>query len=232
MRYWPDFFSSENWDFTGFGGRNFYRQHLRNFYLRTSEIRDFGQKLGEKSRFWLWDLLPVEISTGLKFLFFEKYGVSASFCTSNQVRSRKTRKSRFRQSWWISKKYGRNPKLKKRRPKQAREGRGYNICIKIWTVGPNDLIFFPSENWAQTGFGGRNFYRQHPRNFYRMTVEIRDFGRFGGEISRSRHWILLPPEISTGPKCLKIEKYGISASFCTLNQYRSPKTRKSRTRQS
>ena len=25
------------------------------------------------------------------------------------------------------------------------------------------------------------------------------------------------PEISTGPKFLKIEKYGISASFCTFN---------------
>ena len=55
---------------------------------------------------------------------------------------------------------------------------------------------------------------------------------FGGEISIFRLQILLPVEISTGPKFLKIEKYGISVPFCTLNQYRNPKTRKSRARQS
>ena len=43
---------------------------------------------------------------------------------------------------------------------------------------------------------------------------------------------VLPVEISTNLKFLKIEKYGVSASFCTFNQYRNPKTRKYRTRQS
>jgi len=46
-------------------------------------------------------LLPVEISTGPKFLKIEKYGISASFCTLNKYRSLKTKKSRSRQSWWI-----------------------------------------------------------------------------------------------------------------------------------
>ena len=50
----------------------------------------------------------------------------------------------------------------------------------------------------------------------------------------SRFWNqnLLPVEISTGPKSLKIEKYGVSGSFCTLNRYYNSKTRKSRAGQS
>ena len=44
-------------------------------------------------------LLPVEISTGSKKYFFEKYGMAASFCTFSQPISIKTRLSRFLQSW-------------------------------------------------------------------------------------------------------------------------------------
>ena len=81
--------------------RNFYRQHLRNFYRISFKIWDFGRFLGEFSRFWHANMRPVEISTGPKFLKIEKYGVSASFCTLNQCHNSKTRKSRVGQSWSI-----------------------------------------------------------------------------------------------------------------------------------
>ena len=58
--------------------------------------------------------------------------------------------------------------------------------------------------------------------------EIREYEVFEVENFRFSPQNLLPSEISTGPKFLKIEKYEFSASFCTLNQVHDPKTRKSR----
>jgi len=95
-------------------------------------------------------------------------------------------------------------------------GGGDNICIKISMVGPNDLNFFSSKTWAQTGFarfGGRNFYRQHLRNFYRITFEIRDFGRKWGE--KSTFWFqnLLPVEILRVPNFWKLKSMASQLHF-------------------
>jgi len=57
---------------------------------------------------------------------------------------------------------------------------GDAFCIKTSTVSPNDIIFFSSETWAQSGSDGRNFYRHHLRKFYRITFKIRDFGHIWG----------------------------------------------------
>ena len=98
------FFSSESSDLTGFDGRNFHRQHPRNFYLQTSEIRKNGPKSAQNLKFPVSNLLPPEISDGSKILFFEKYDSSASFCTSNQGRSSKSRKSQSDRSLRILRK--------------------------------------------------------------------------------------------------------------------------------
>jgi len=89
------FFSSENSDLTGFDGRNFYRQHSRNFYLPTSEIQKYGPNLAQIFRFSVWNLLPSEISDASKILFFQKYDSSASFCTSNQGQRSQLKKSQI-----------------------------------------------------------------------------------------------------------------------------------------
>ena len=85
---------------------------------------------------------------------------------------------------------------------------------------------------SQKNFFIRHFYRQHLRNFYGIGVKIWVFGPFFGEFFRFWHANMRPVEISTGPKLLKIEKYGVSASFCTLNQCNNCKTHKFRVGQS
>ena len=67
-----------------------------------SEIREYEVLRVENFRFSPRNLLPLEISMGPKFLKIEKYDFSASFCTSNQLVSPKTRKARLGQSWRIS----------------------------------------------------------------------------------------------------------------------------------
>jgi len=104
-------FSCENWAQSGFPCRNFYRQHLRNFYQKKSEICEYEVFEVEIFIFSPRNLLPLEISKSPKFLQIEKYEFSASFCTSNQLHCPKTRKARLGQSWRISRFRTQNTKV-------------------------------------------------------------------------------------------------------------------------
>ena len=71
--------------------------------------------------------------------------------------------------------------------------------------------FVSSETWAQTRFGGRNFYQQHLKKiYYKMTMEIRDFVENEAENVDIGPEISLPPEISTGPKVWKWKVWCLS----------------------
>ena len=69
-------------------------------------------------------------------------------------------------------------------------------------------------------------------NTSEISTELRSKSAFLGRNSQISTLKSVAGRNFYGSQILKIEKYGISASFCTLNQYRSPKTRKSRARQS
>ena len=76
-----------------------------------SEIREYEVLRVENFRFSPRNLLPLEISTGPKFLKIEKYDFPASFFTLNQLQSPKTRKARLGQSWRISRFRTQNTKV-------------------------------------------------------------------------------------------------------------------------
>ena len=99
--------------------------------------------------------------------------------------------------------------------------------MKTFTVSPKDLIFFSSETSAQSGFDGRNFCRQHLRNFYQKSSEIQKSGPKSTQYRDFSPQNLLPSKISDGSKILFFEKYDSSASFCTSNQGHDSKSRKS-----
>ena len=67
----------------------------------TLKSGNMAQNWPKNPNFSTQNLLPTEISTGPKFFKIEKFEVSASFCTLNQVHRTNTRKSRADRSWRI-----------------------------------------------------------------------------------------------------------------------------------
>ena len=198
------FFSSETSDFTGFDGRNFYRQHTGNFYVKRSEIRKSRSKSGKIRYFSPWNLLPPEISDGHKILFLRKYDMWASFCTSNQVHNSKTRKSHSHQSLRILANFGSfmgyflkivglfpwfSPKFANFDESDICEFLSYVVDSKC-KIKLKPHIFWKLKNWNR-----RNFWRQQisTRNMQNLPCwrvpnwqHLRNFEsryvRLGGEI--------------------------------------------------
>jgi len=102
-------------------------------------------------------------------------------------------------------------------------------------IGPNDLIFFPAKIELRpdlvVDFSTGNTLESSTSN----TLKSRNLAKKCAQKSENPHFSssdLLPPEISDGPKFSFLGKYGVPASFCTVNQLRSSKTRDSRIRRS
>ena len=93
---WLDCFFQRKLRFHWIWWQKFLPATLQNLLPKKVSNPEIWPTIGPKPRFF-----TLKFVAGSKISYFGKYGFSASFCTSNQVQSPKTRKSRSHQSFLI-----------------------------------------------------------------------------------------------------------------------------------